>query len=84
MADMTFEQAMARLEQIVVTLEGGRCSLDESLKLFEEGTALTAYCSKQIQEAEQKIIKLTAVESGDTAPALSDRQGEDMGEELSL
>lgn len=84
MADVTFEQAMARLEQIVVTLEGGRCSLDESLKLFEEGTALTAYCSKQIQEAEQKIIKLTAVESGDTVTALSDRQGEDMGEELSL
>lgn len=84
MADMTFEQAMARLEQIVITLEGGRCSLDESLKLFEEGTALTAYCSKQIQEAEQKIIKLTAVESGNTADALSDRQGEDMGEELSL
>lgn len=84
MADMTFEQAMARLEQIVTTLEGGRCSLDDSLKLFEEGTALTAYCSKQIQEAEQKIIKLTAVESGDMDAALSDRQGEDMGEELSL
>ncbi len=82
MAEMTFEQAMARLEQIVTTLEGGRCSLDESLKLFEEGTKLTAYCSRQIQEAEQKIIKLTAVESGDTA-TLSDRQGEDMGEELS-
>ena len=84
MAEMTFEQAMARLEQIVTTLEGGRCSLDESLKLFEEGTKLTAYCSQQIKEAEQKIIKLTAVESGDTATALSDRQGEDMGEELSL
>ena len=83
MAEVTFEQAMARLEQIVTTLEGGRCSLDESLKLFEEGTKLTAYCSQQIKEAEQKIIKLTAVESGDTATALSDRQGEDMGEELS-
>lgn len=83
MAEMTFEQAMARLEQIVTALEGGRCSLDDSLKLFEEGTKLTAYCSKQIQEAEQKILKLTAVESGDTDTALSDRQGEDMGEELS-
>ncbi len=82
MAEMTFEQAMARLEQIVTTLEGGRCSLDDSLKLFEEGTKLTAYCSQQIKAAEQKIIKLTAVESGDTA-TLSDRQGEDMGEELS-
>lgn len=83
MADMTFEQAMARLEQIVTTLEGGRCSLDESLKLFEEGTKLTAFCSQQIKEAEQKILKLTAVESGDTAKALTDRLGEDMGEELS-
>ncbi len=84
MAEMTFEQAMARLEQIVTTLEGGRCSLDDSLKLFEEGTKLTAYCSKQIQAAEQKILKLTNLESGDTATALSDRQGEDMGEDLSL
>ena len=83
MADMTFEQAMARLEQIVTTLESGRCSLDDSLKLFEEGTALTAYCSKQLQAAEQKIVKLTAVESGDTDAALTDRQGEDMGEALS-
>ena len=84
MAEMTFEQAMSRLEQIVTTLEGGRCTLDDSLKLFEEGTRLTVFCSKQLKEAEQKIIKLTAVESGDTATALSDRQGEDMGEELSL
>ena len=84
MAELTFEQAMARLEQIVTTLEGGKCSLDDSLKLFEEGTALTPYCSKQLKEAEQKILKLTAVESGDTDTALSDRQGEDMGEELSL
>ena len=83
MAELTFEQAMARLEQIVTTLEGGKCSLDDSLKLFEEGTALTAYCSKQLKEAEQKILKFTAVESGDTDTALSDRQGEDMGLELS-
>ena len=84
MSEITFEQAMSRLEQIVAALEGGRCTLDDSLKLFEEGTRLTVFCSKQLKEAEQKIIKLTAVESGDTATALSDRQGEDMGEELSL
>lgn len=83
MADITFEQAMSRLEQIVATLEGGRCTLDDSLKLFEEGTRLTAFCSKQLKEAEQKIIKLTAVEAGDAGEGLSDRQGEDMGEELS-
>ena len=84
MAELTFEQAMTRLEQIVATLEGGRCTLDDSLKLFEEGTKLTAYCAEQIKTAEQKIIKLTAVESGEDSEGLSDRQGEDMGEELSL
>ena len=58
--EWTFEKAMARLEQIVAALESGRCPLDDSMKLFEEGTRLTAYCAKQLQEAEQRIIKLTA------------------------
>ncbi len=80
--EWTFEKAMTRLEQIVATLEGGRCSLDDSLKLFEEGTKLTAYCSKLLKEAQQKIVKLTADEEASSAE-LSDRQGEDMGEDLS-
>ena len=84
MAELTFEQAMTRLEQIVATLEGGRCTLDDSLKLFEEVTKLTAYCADQIKNAEQKIIKLTAVENGEAGEGIADRQGEDMGEELSL
>ncbi len=63
---MTFEQAMGRLEQIVAALEGGRCTLDESLKLFAEGTKLTAFCSEQLKNAEQTIVKLT---TADTAPA---------------
>ena len=84
MAEMTFEQAMTRLEQIVATLESGRCTLDESLKLFEEGTKLTSCCATQLKEAEQKILKLTAVENGEDGEGIADRQGEDMGEELSL
>ena len=84
MAEMTFEQAMTRLEQIVATLESGRCTLDDSLKLFEEGTKLTALCADQLKTAEQKILKLTAVENGEDGEGLADRQGEDMGEELSL
>lgn len=80
--EWTFEKAMARLEQIVAALEGGQCSLDDSLKLFEEGTRLTAYCTKLLKEAEQKIVKLTADEAAQS-PELQDRQGEDMGEELS-
>lgn len=55
---ITFEKAITRLEQIVGILENGQCSLDESLKLFEEGTKLTAYCSKSLKTAEQKIVKL--------------------------
>lgn len=61
----SFESAMARLEQIVSLLENGGCTLDESLKLFEEGTKLTASCTKALKEAEQKIVKLTAVEQAE-------------------
>ncbi len=81
--EWTFEKAMARLEQIVAALESGKVSLDDSLKLFEEGTRLTGYCSGLLKEAEQKIVKLSDVENGGDAPTLADRQGEDMGEELS-
>ena len=56
--EWTFEKAMARLEQIVGMLESGRCTLDDSLKLFEEGTKLTAYCSKMLKNAEHKFVKL--------------------------
>ena len=59
---MTFEAAMARLEEIVALLESGNCSLDESLKLFEEGTKLTAFCSDSLKTAEQKIVQLTQEE----------------------
>lgn len=60
--EWTFEKAMTRLEQIVAMLESGKCTLDESLKLFEEGTKLTAYCSGALKTAEQKIVKLTAAD----------------------
>lgn len=66
--EWTFEKAMARLEQIVAALESGRCPLDDSMKLFEEGTRLTAYCARLLREAEQKIVKLTAPADG-AAPA---------------
>lgn len=66
----TFEKAIGRLEQIVTLLESGKCTLDESMKLFEEGTRLAAFCTKSLKEAEQKILQLTAdmgQESGDQA-----------------
>ncbi len=82
--EMTFEQAMARLEQIVATLESGRSTLDDSLRLFEEGARLTAFCQNALKTAEQKIVKLTNAESGDgetlTVPEDTMRS---MGEALS-
>lgn len=57
--EWTFEKAMTRLEQIVSILESGRCPLEDSMNLFEEGTRLTAYCAGLLRDAEQKIVKLT-------------------------
>ena len=55
---LTFEQQLARLEEIVAALEKGDAPLADSLKLFEEGTKLIAACSKQLDQAEQQIVKL--------------------------
>ena len=54
----TFEQQIARLEEIVAALEKGDAPLADSLKLFEEGTKLIAACSGQLDQAEQKVVKL--------------------------
>ena len=56
---LTYEAAISRLEEIVNTLEKNEVSLDESLKLFEEGTRLTAFCSDKLKQAQQKITVLT-------------------------
>ncbi|MGN1420091.1 MAG: exodeoxyribonuclease VII small subunit [Eubacterium sp.] len=57
--EMTYEKAMSRLEEIASLLEGNEISLDDSMKLFEEGTRLTAFCSKKLKDAEQKITLLS-------------------------
>lgn len=57
--EMTYEAAMKRLEEIVDALDKNEVSLDESMKLFEEGTKLTAFCSSKLKEAEQKITELS-------------------------
>ena len=57
-AKPVFEDSLARLEEIVRHLEKGDMSLNDSLKLFEEGTKLLTSCSKMLDEAEQKVVKL--------------------------
>ena len=54
----TFEEQIARLEEIVSQLEQGDAPLADSLALFEEGTKLISACSKQLDEAEQTVVKL--------------------------
>ena len=58
-AKKTFEENMARLEEIVGKLEKGDAQLSDSLKLFEEGTKLSAYCYKILNEAQQKVTELS-------------------------
>ena len=62
--EMSFETAMNRLEQIVRALEDGKVSLDESLKLYEEGIALVRLCSGRLDEAEQKIKIIRTASDG--------------------
>lgn len=55
----TYEEAIARLEEITGQLEKGGIPLEKSLKLFEEGTKLSAYCYKILNEAQQKVTELS-------------------------
>ena len=54
----TFEQAVARLDEIVKHLEKGDAPLDKSLALFEEGAKLVGVCTKMLDDAEQKVVLL--------------------------
>ena len=63
----SFEASMERLETIVRQLEQGNAPLEESLKLFQEGTALVQSCAKLLDSAEQEIVKLTKTANGTPA-----------------
>ena len=57
-----YEKSIKRLEEIVSIFEEGNISLDEAMKLFEEGTKLTAGCYDVLKKAEQKITQLYELE----------------------
>lgn len=67
---ISFEESMFRLEQIVRAMEQGDVALEESLKLFQEGTALVAGCEKLLDDAELQIMKV--VKTADGTPAMED------------
>lgn len=65
MNEITFEAAIARLEEIVKSLETGNAPLDTSLSLFEEGVSLVKLCNSKLDTAEQRIKILVAPSAGE-------------------
>lgn len=62
---LDFEGSMARLEEIVSLLEKGDAPLEQAMSLFEEGAKLLRECTRQLDEAEQKVSLLTAGKEGE-------------------
>ncbi len=64
-AGLSFEAALAELEQIVGKLESGQAPLQESIAIYERGEALKSHCETQLKAAETRIEKITLSKSGD-------------------
>jgi exodeoxyribonuclease VII small subunit len=64
-AEMTFEKAFERLEQILEQLNSGNISLEDSLKLYEEADQLIISCQKKLVDAEKKIEMLMKNRAGE-------------------
>ncbi|PYG30561.1 exodeoxyribonuclease VII small subunit [Pelagimonas varians] len=64
---MTFEQAMAELEQVVGQLERGDVALEASIDLYDRGAKLRAHCEAKLKDAEEKVAAITL--DGDGNPA---------------
>ena len=63
-AEMTFEQAMADLEQVVTQLERGDVALEDSIALYERGAELKKHCETKLNQAEEKVPAITLHCSG--------------------
>jgi len=72
--NQTFEQNMLRLEQIVRAMERGDVALEESLKLFQEGTELVRECGKLLEDAKLQVSKITAGQDGEPTEEPFDEQ----------
>ncbi len=63
-SEMSFEQAMQELEQVVAKLERGEVALDESIALYERGAELKKRCETKLREAEEKVAAITLDSEG--------------------
>ena len=73
--NLTFEESMGRLEQIVRSLEQGNVPLEESLKLFQEGTQLVRSCSQLLDNAQLQIQKVLTAPDGNPVMEEIDDEG---------
>jgi exodeoxyribonuclease VII small subunit len=70
--NVSFEQALAQLEQIVSAIEGGQVGLEESLAKYEQGMALVKKCRTLLESAEKRIEMISQTDSGLTTAPLED------------
>ncbi len=61
----TLDTAMIRLKEITEALESGEYDLEMSMKLYEEGVKLVAFCNKQLNDVKEKIVNLSELVSGE-------------------
>ncbi|WP_395542653.1 exodeoxyribonuclease VII small subunit [Neotabrizicola sp. sgz301269] len=61
-AEMSFEEALSALEQVVGQLERGDVALEQSIALYERGAALKAHCAARLKEAEEKVERIRLAE----------------------
>ncbi len=64
LSDLSFEDALQRLEAIVQKLESGQAPLEESISLYEEGAALKAHCEKRLAAAQLRVEKIVVGPDG--------------------
>lgn len=65
-AEMSFEEALAELDQVVGKLEGGQVPLEQSIALYERGDALKRHCEDRLADAELKVEKIVSQGDGST------------------
>lgn len=74
--DMSFEEAILKLEDTVESLEGGELTLDESIKAYEEAMKLVGICNSALEKAELKVKILTEGKDGEVSDAPFDVSGD--------
>tara|TARA_Y100000588_G_scaffold362746_1_gene424752 strand:+ start:2103 stop:2363 length:261 start_codon:yes stop_codon:yes gene_type:complete len=75
-AKMTFEDALAELEDIIRGLEAGNTNLNDAIAAYERGTALKRHCDDKLRDAQEKISRIKLDETGNLTAAISEQPKE--------